>query len=398
MDPNVVRGLRIAHLIESDGPGGAERVVADLAQTFEAAGARNVVFLPRDGEGWIAERLRGTGVQIEYFLEDRAFSPQCMRQLERGFHRHRISVAHSHEFSMAVYGAWAARRAGIPHVMTMHGSRYYAGRLRRRVALRAAAALSGETIAVSDSLARQICQDLWIRRAHVRAIPNGVRPVFAEPALLREELRLGPADHLIVSVGNLYPVKGHRYLVDALALLADNHPSLHLAIAGRGGEADSLTSQAARHGLASRVHLLGLRADVSAILGAADMFVLPSVSEALPLALLEAMFARRPIVATDVGEVSAVLAHGRAGIVVEPRSAGALASAIETLLNDPSRARELGSRARARALAEYTLSRMAERYATVYTALLARGPYPVADHPAEPAGSSIVEAGMINSI
>src|SRR5438067_10401531 len=96
MDPNVVRGLRIAHLIESAGPGGAERVVADLARTFESAVARSVVFLPRDGEGWIAERLRGTGVQIEYFTEDRAFSPQCMRQLERGFRRHRISVAHSH--------------------------------------------------------------------------------------------------------------------------------------------------------------------------------------------------------------------------------------------------------------------------------------------------------------
>jgi glycosyltransferase involved in cell wall biosynthesis len=294
--------------------------------------------------------------------------------LEDGFRRHRIAVAHSHEFSMAVYGAWAARRAGIPHLITMHGSRYYAGRLRRRAALRGGIAISGRTVAVSNSLARHICRDLWIRRSQITLIPNGVPPVCSEPASLRQELRLGPADRLLVSIGNLYPVKGHRYLVDALALLADRYPGVHLAIAGRGDEADALISQAALHGLASRVHLLGLRADIPTILGAADIFVLPSVSEALPLALLEAMFAGRPIVATDVGDVSAVLAHGNAGVLTEPRNAAALAAAIDTLLKDPDRARYFGSRARSRALAEYTLSRMAERYAAVYIALVGCSP------------------------
>src|SRR5438309_3478711 len=145
--------LRIAHLIESDGPGGAERVVADLASNLQTSGARNVVFLPEDGEGWLERQLAGSGVAIEYFRLDKPVSPACARALTAAFRRHQIDVAHSHEFSMAVYGASASWLAGVPHVITMHGSRYYAGRLQRRVAMHAAIALSGQTVAVSHRLA-----------------------------------------------------------------------------------------------------------------------------------------------------------------------------------------------------------------------------------------------------
>ena len=367
-----VTGLRIAHLIESDGPGGAERVVAQLATALQAAGASNVVFLPADGEGWLARELDGSGVTIEYFRFDRPVSPECARWLEAAFRRHRIVLAHSHEFSMAVYGAWAAWRAGIPHVITMHGGRYYADRLRRRLAMRAAIALSGRTVAVSSRLARQIGRDLWIPSSRIATIANGVRFVQPERPTLREELRLGPHDRLLVSVGNLYPVKGHQHLIDALALLSGRHPGLHLAIGGRGELADALATRARHKGVAGRVHLLGLRADVPAVLAAADVFVLPSLSEGLPLALLEAMFAGRPIVATDVGEVSVALAHGEAGVLVEAGNPAALAAALDRLLSDPGHARDLGQRAAGRALAEYDISHMVRRYVGTYEELLGR--------------------------
>ena len=262
-------GIRIAHLIASDGPGGAERVVAQLATALQASCARNVAFLPADGEGWLARELEGSGVTIEYLRLDRPVSPECARGLEAAFRRHRITLAHSHEFSMALYGAWASWRAGIPHVITMHGGRYYADRLRRRLALRAAIALSGRTFAVSRRLARQLGQDLWIPSKRIATITNGVRYVPPERTTLREELQLDPHDRLLVSVGNLYPVKGHQHLIDALALLTDCHPNLHLAISGRGDLADALTTRARSHGFARRVHLLGLRSDVPAVLAAA---------------------------------------------------------------------------------------------------------------------------------
>ena len=378
-----VTGLRIAHLIESDGPGGAERVLAHLSTALQAAGAYNVAFLPADGEGWLARQLEGSGVTIEYFREEGPVSPACARSLEAGFRRHRIVVAHSHEFMMAVYGAWAAWRAGVPHVITMHGSSYYAARLRRRLALRAAIALSGHTVAVSSHLARQLSRDLWMPRSRIATIPNGVPSVRPERTTLRDELRLGPDDRLVVSVGNLYPVKGHHHLIDALALLTSRHPTLHLAVSGRGQMVDALSARARGLGVADRVHLLGLRSDVAAILAAADVFALPSLSEGLPLALLEAMFAGCPIVASEVGEVGVALAHGQAGVLVEPGNTPALAAGLDRLLSDPHRARELGERAVRRATAEYGVSQMVHRYAGAYEGLLARRPPSPVSRPAD---------------
>lgn len=364
--------LRVAHLIESDGPGGAERVVAQLASTLQAAGAENVVFVHAGGEGWLAGELEGSGVPMEYFRQDRRLSLSCARTLQDGFRRHRITLVHSHEFAMAVYGAWASSRAGIPHVITMHGGRYYAGRLRRRLALRAAIAGSGRTVAVSTSFAEQLSRDLGVRSGRIATIPNGVRHEPTAPAALRQELRLGRGDRLLVSVGNLYPVKGHRHLIDALALLAPEHPTVHVAIAGRGELEAALSTRARDLGIGDRVHLLGLRPDVAAILAAADLFVLPSLSEALPLALLEAMFAGLPIVASDVGEIPVVLDRGQAGVLVEPGSARVLAAAIDGLLRDSARAAAMGDAAARRAAAEYDVSQMVRRYVDVYQELLGR--------------------------
>lgn len=365
-------GRRVAHLIESDGPGGAERVVVQLATAFQAAGAHNVVFLPAHGEGWLAKELDGSGVAIEYFKIDRPLSPSCAWAIARALRSHRIDVAHSHEFSMAVYGAWAAWHAGVPHLITMHGGKYYNGHVRRRLAMRAAIAASDHVIAVSDSLAQAITTDLSVSPSKVSVLPNGVRHREPERITLRDELCLSPGDRLIVAVGNLYPVKGHVHAIDALAQLAARHPSVHLAISGRGELEGALLVRARELGLERRVHLLGLRADVPAVLAAADLFVLPSLSEGLPLALLEAMFAACPIVATDVGQVRAALAHGTAGIVVEAGSAAALATALDGLLSNPAEARRLGGLAALHAAAEYDLSRMVQRYAGVYENAIGR--------------------------
>ena len=170
-----IRGARVAHLIETDGPGGAERMLAQLAGELQAAGCPGVAFLPAGQEGWLSRELAAAGIAVDYFQLDRPLSPKLAASLAAGFRRHRIDLAHSHEFTMAFYGAWAARRARVPHVITMHGARYYAGRLRRKLALRAAAGLSGGVVAVSQVLAGQLSRDLWIRSTRITTIPNGVR-------------------------------------------------------------------------------------------------------------------------------------------------------------------------------------------------------------------------------
>jgi glycosyltransferase involved in cell wall biosynthesis len=365
-----LHGLGIAHLIETDGPGGAERMLADLAMELQAAGARNLVVLPADGEGWLARQLTDSGIAVEYFRLERPVSGTCARWLTAVLRRHRIALAHCHEFTMAVYGAWAAWRTGVPQVITMHGSRYYARRLRRRLALRASVTWGGQIVAVSHQLALHLGSDLWLPPSRITMIANGVRYAKARHSTLRDELALAPADYLALAIGNLYPVKGHRYAVEALALLKERYPHLHLAIAGRGQTAEALRQQARELGVGDRLHLLGLRGDIPNLLAASDVFVLPSLSEGLPLALLEAMFAARPVVASDVGEIRSVLADGDAGILVPPGDARALATALDTLLERPARARELALRASRRASLKYDISSMVARYATIYNSLL----------------------------
>ena len=381
-----LRGLRIAHLIETDGPGGAERTVANIASAFQAAGSENLVILPANGEGWLARELANTGVAIEYFRLDRPVSPAYARWLAATLRRYGAAVAHSHEFSMAVYGGWAAWRAGIPHVITMHGSRYYAARLRRRLAMRIAVAASGKLVAVSKQLASHLSADLGIRASRVTVVANGVRSRPILDSSLRAELGLGHDDRLLLAVGNLYPVKGHRVLLAALALLHERHPALHLALAGRGELADQLHAWARQRGLTDRVHFLGLRSDVPNLLGGADIFVLPSLSEGLPLALLEAMFAGRPIVATSVGEVPTALGEGDAGLLVEPGDPVALAAALDRLLSDPREGERLGQVAARRAAALYDISHMVAHYARIYGDLL---PERSASAPTDPAGVSM---------
>jgi len=107
---------RIAQLINTDGPGGAERVVVDVSTALQASGVETVVFLPKDGEGWLERQLAGSGVAVEYYNIESPLSPSSAQRLADAFRRQRVAVAHSHEFAMGVYGAWASWLAGIPHV------------------------------------------------------------------------------------------------------------------------------------------------------------------------------------------------------------------------------------------------------------------------------------------
>lgn len=362
---HVTRVAHVAHLIETSGPGGAERMVADLARAQRARGVRVTVFLPTHGEAWLAEQLAGSGVDIEYAVLRGPFAPRSVWSLGGALRRCGVTHAHSHDFTMAVNGACAARAAGIPHLITMHGGRYYQGRLRRRVALRLAVAGSARTCAVSARLAAQLCDDLHLPSARIDVVPNGVAPRAAAASTLRRELALPDGVPLLVAVGNLYPVKAHRLIVAALARIPTD---AHLVIAGRGECEREVRELATRLGLEARLHLLGLRADVANVLGAADVFVLPSLSEGLPVALLEAMLAGCPIVASDVGDIRRAVGDDGAVLVAAGDTDG-LAAAIERLLLDPDLARSLGRAARARALTAYGLETMVDRYATLYRPL-----------------------------
>ncbi|MGH7719609.1 MAG: glycosyltransferase, partial [Gemmatimonadaceae bacterium] len=130
------RPLSIALMLESDGPGGAENMLLQLATALRARGHMVTPVGPSNGYGWLAEQFRGRGFDPATFTLRSPVDWRCARGLVRLFRERGIEVVHSHEFTMAVYGAAAARMAGARHVITMHGGTYFADQMRRRVALR----------------------------------------------------------------------------------------------------------------------------------------------------------------------------------------------------------------------------------------------------------------------
>lgn len=362
-----LRGEHIAHVIETAGPGGAETMLLELARAQQQHGAITTAFLPYSHEDWLPTQLLNAGIGVERFELRSPLSWDSIRSLVAAFQRLEVSLLHSHEFTMAVNGAVAARIAGVPNVITMHGGRYYAERGRRRLLLRAAIASSQATVAVSDALGDALSRDLRLARTRVITIHNGVRVQPSAAAALRTELGLAEGSTIVLAVGNLYPVKGHAALVRALPALPT---AAHLVIAGRGGEEQALLASAAALGVSDRLHLLGHRDDIGAVLRAADLFVQPSLNEGLPLALLEAMFAAVPIVATDVGDVAQAIGTD-GGLLVPAGDDAALGAAITRLLEQPFLARALAASAQARAEREYGMPRAVERYADVYSPLFA---------------------------
>ncbi|MFO0952930.1 MAG: glycosyltransferase [Isosphaeraceae bacterium] len=209
-------------------------------------------------------------------------------------------------------------------------------------------------------------------------IPNAVDPApfdqAASQALPRPALGLAdvPEDaRLILYVGRLDAQKGLTTLLEALSRPSVTGPDWHLALAGDGPERDRLQAEAAsRPGLAGRVHWLGHRSDVPALLAASDLLILPSLWEGMPNAVLEAMAARRPVVATAVEGTTDLVVPGETGWLVPPGDADALESALTEALADLERLRQFGEAGRARVEAHFTPGQTVRAYERLWAGVL----------------------------
>ena len=359
--------LRIAQMVESDGPGGAETMILQLSLELRRRGHTVELVGPPHGTGWLAAQLERRGMVLHTFTLRRPLDPGCYRGLKDLMQRLEIQVVHSHDFTMAVYGAAAARSLGRRHVITFHGGLDMLARLRRRIAIRWAMRASAATVAVSGATRRIYSARLGISPDRFRVIPNGISVSSGDPAPVRAELGLRDGEPLVLAVGNVMSVKGHPVLVQAMAQFIGAEVPWRLVIAGDERDAaPPIRALLAGTPVEDRVRLLGLRDDVPNLLAAADIFAMPSLSEGLPLALLEAMFAGRAIVASAVGGIPEVITDGREGLLVPPNDPGALAAALRRLLDDRALRIRLGRAAQVRAAEQFTVGAMADAYERLY--------------------------------
>jgi glycosyltransferase involved in cell wall biosynthesis len=322
--------------------------------------------------GWMTERAASAGIPVWIVPQRRGLDPLWIPRFAWRLRRERIDLVHSHEFAMNVYAGAAARLAGLPTLATLHGRHWATEAPRRARAYRVLRRLGMRIVAVSQDLAGFLADRLELPADAIEVVYNGIElapvPEASEReklrAAVRAELGLARDAELALAVGNLYPVKDHATLLRAARL----RPSLAVAIAGRGAEEAPLRRLAAELGITERVRLLGLRDDVARLLAAADVFVQPSRSEGLPLAILEAMAAALPVVATAVGGIHEAVLEGETGTLVKPGEPAVLATALAGVLDAPGRSRLLGAAGRARVEREFSVARMAGRYRELYGA------------------------------
>lgn len=288
-------------------------------------------------------------------------------RLVRYLRRFRPQVMHAFLFPAYVIAAPAARAASVPLVVAGRRSMgfFKEGRRRLLAAERVATAMTDLVVANAEAVARDVVRQEHMAASKLVVIRNGVPAnAFTRPYPTVIETNFP----IVLCVANLRPEKGHRYLLEAVARLKASGRTCTLLLAGDGMMRAELEAMAARTG--QDVRFLGQRRDIRALLAVADVVVLPSLSEGLSNALLEAMAAGRAIVATDVGGNAEAV--GEAGLLVPVGDVAALAEGMERVLADATLRRRLGSAAADRARSEFSIETMVDRHVQLYQKHLTR--------------------------
>jgi glycosyltransferase involved in cell wall biosynthesis len=372
--------------------GGAQETVRTLAARLPGAGCPTVVCSFEDGP--LRADIEALGIPVELLsprrhgiLSVRAFASEMHRyrgELLDLIARHGIGVVQTQGLGTMDFLVMTLRRRRGPQVwwtiqnanfelrreqLASHTWLFTTKRAAHRLLYRVGAGRVDGVIVVSEDTKASF-DAIAGHSDKVVVVCNAVDvdryPVEVDRGALRRELGIEPGRQVITSVGTFKRQKGHRYLIEAMADLAPDLPDLHLLLVGDGELRPAIEADVRARGLDDRVSFLGTRRDVDRILAVSDVFVLASLWEGLPLALVEAMASGLPVVATEVSGTREVVVDGTSGLLVPPEDPGSLASAIRRVEADPDAAASLASEGRARVTAMFTAEAQAERLAALF--------------------------------
>ena len=361
--------MRVVQVLAGLGGGGAERLVLHLSCWLQGQGhvVEVVNIYP---ETTLQPEFEAAGVCVRNIRMTPYVSQWYPGGLVSYLRRFQPDVVHCHNTAW-LKTASACRWTRTPCVFTLHS--YHDGWLRsHRMWLRWAATVTDYCVGVAPGIEKLFVDILGVPEERTLYIRNGVPDIH----------KLDPIDvdwevpKQAKTVGMVGRFDDHHKdqvtLVRAVAMVCKQVPDVHLVFIGDGSRRAEVEQLASQLDMSDRAHFLGLRRDVPALLHHLDVFVLSSRIEGESLAILEAMSAQRPIVATAVGGTPGLLANGECGLLVPPGDVQAMAQAILELLTNKAKAQELARRARERFLQEHTIDRMGERYLEVYDKAIAQ--------------------------
>jgi glycosyltransferase involved in cell wall biosynthesis len=359
--------LPIAFVMTSFDPGGTERQMIELMRRLDRQRwAVHVACFHARG-GWF-DRVADAAQSVAEFPVDSFKSPRMLRHM-RAFaswcRSLKVALVHTAALPSNVFGLPAAAFARVP-VRIGNRREITVGKSVSALALQRAAYTFAHTIVANSRAAADRLVLERVPRRKIVVIPNGLDATSFPVRASRMRLRK------VVMVANLRAEKGHDVLIDAVPDVLRHFPDAQFELIGRGPELGALRARAAARGAAHAIHFQGHCDEVPARLADADIFVLPSRSEAFPNAVLEAMAAGLPIVASAVGGILELIDDARTGVLVPPGDAGALADGLCGMMADAALATRLGDAARAEARARYSFDRMVGAFEQLYFTHLAR--------------------------
>jgi glycosyltransferase involved in cell wall biosynthesis len=370
-----LRKLAVTVLVPQLVRGGAEIFAVELANRIDRERFDVEVCVTRRGSlPDMAATLAETGLRVIHL--DRS-SPRDLKPwalLARHLRARPADVLHAHTFGANVWASVVGRVARTPVIIATEHTWSYQGQPVRVFLDRHLVARNAAFVAVSEQDRARMIEIERVPAQVTRVIPTGYVEVASTASSqdLRSLLGVQPDGAIVGVVASLRRQKALDVLIRAFSAVRRQFPSVHLVLVGDGAERDSLERLTAALGLQQAVTFLGDRRDASALINQFDVFALSSVFEGTPLAVIEAMWKGRAIVATRVGGVPDMIVDGECGLLVPPDSPQALADAIARLLGNADLRGELGARARERAVDRYAFERCVEAWENLYCELYER--------------------------
>ncbi len=368
---------RICFVIPTLDTGGTERQLVHLAHNL-ATDYEVTVFCTRK-EGHWAPILRESGIYVRRVPCLRLPGGYCLfqtRQFCRLFRNHRPDILHTFLFGFDLPVNRAARLTGVPVIISSRRELATWQKSHHLAMQRAANTLVNGIVANSRAVADYAIRAEGLSTHRVRVIYNGVdTDAFAETpdvAAIRRELGIPERARVVGMVANFSPVKDHDLFLDMATLLAKDEPDIHFLLIGKGALKRHVQRKARKCRIHRQLKILSVEGTPPEWYYVMDVVTLCSKVEGFPNALLEAMAAARPIVATAVGGVPELITDGVHGKLITSREPAEFAAAVRLLLRDKELACRLGTNAAAHARESFSLSRMFAQYRALYNELLAQ--------------------------
>ncbi len=366
--------INILHVISKLPIGGVENQLLLTLKKYDRSKLNPIVCSLLD-KGEIGKEIEEAGIEVISLnkLKHR-FDPTIVKDLYRIIKKRDIKIVRTHQYHANLYGrlgAWLAKAPCI--IASVHNVYTRDRKLHRRMINRFLSRVSDKVVAVSETVKHDILKYDGLSEDKVTVIYNGIdtaRFSHINGNIIRKELKVPFDVPIIGTIGRLTFQKGIKYLIEAVSLVKKRFSKIILIIVGDGPIKDELQNYANTLDLNENVIFTGFRRDIPALLAAMDIFVLPSLWEGLPNALIEAMASGKPVIATDILPIREIMNSEKVGILIPPQNSNAIADSIEFLFHNKDLAETMGNNARERAFSDFNIQTTVNRYTKLFEKIL----------------------------